>query len=187
MRPRFLIVGAALAIMATSCARLPTSSSSEQTTDRQSTQRRDSTATETTYRERIRLTPVEVAADTLGFQTQLEVLPTGQLKPTTYTSRGRRATVQLKVDAQGKVTGRCGCDAEKATIASLDRELSQAHTQKQQQADTKYITHTIRKTVAVPTPYTAWYDWLARVVAIGLLLLLLVLYIIHRFSRKADE
>ena len=187
MRPRFLIVGAALAMMATSCARLPTASTNEQRSETQSLQRRDSTGTETTYRERVRLTPVEVPADTVGFQTQLEVLPTGQLKPATYTSRGRRATVQLHVNAQGKVTGRCGCDAEKATIASLDRELSQARTHKQAQADTRYITRTRTKTVVVPKPYTAWYDWLARFVAIGLLLLLLVLYLIHRFSSRTNE
>lgn len=187
MRPRILIVGAALAMMATSCARLPTASTNEQQSETKSLQRRDSTGTETTYREQVRLTPVEVPGDSVGFETQLEVLPSGQLKPATYTSRGRRATVKLKVDAQGKVTGRCGCDAEKATIASLDRELSQAHSSKQQQASTQYITRTRTKTVVVREPYTAWYDWLARFVAIGLLLLLLVLYLIHRFSSRPNE
>ena len=177
----------AVLLAGASCTHLPTSTSTEQTTDQRQSSRHDSTASETTYRERIRLTPVEVAADTLGFETQLEVLPTGQLKPATYTSRGRRATVRLKVDAQGKVTGRCGCDAEKATIASLDRELTQAQSRQQQQADARVVTKYQRQVVHVPQPYTAWYDWLSRFVAIGLLVLLLVLFLIHRFSSKSDE
>ena len=172
------------------CTR-PLTTSTTQSTDHQSTtqsSRRDSTATATTYQELIRLTPVRVGSDSVDFETQLEVQPTGQLKPATYTSRSRRATVQLKVDAQGKVTGRCACDAEKATIASLDRELSQARQQVQQRASTKSEATTTSKArqVSIPVPYTTWYDWLARIVAIGLLLLLLALYLIHRFTYKAD-
>jgi hypothetical protein len=176
----------ALCILVWACGgcarRLDTSTT--QSTEHRSTQR-DSSATERNYSEKVRLTPVEAGADAVDFETQLEVLPTGQLKPATYTSRGRRATVNLKVDAQGKVTGKCGCDAEKAMIASLDRQLTEKQKQVQQKVTTHYRTRTITNTVRVP--YTAWYDWLARFVAIGLLLLLLIMYLIHRFSPKQNE
>ena len=176
MKACILLAAGLLSLMATSCTRRSTPSSEQKTTHR-STQR-DSTGTDRSYTERIRLTPVQLPADAVPFETQLLVLPSGQLQPATYSSRGKRATVQLKVDAQGKVSGECGCEAQEATIASLDREVQQMKARVSKgtdhQEEDKIIHDVVRE------PYTAWYDWLARFVAIGLLLLLLGLYFINR-------
>jgi hypothetical protein len=176
-----------LLVLASSCARLPGATSSETTSDR-ATLKRDSITSSSSYIEKVRLTPVELPADRVPFVTQLEVNPaTGKLRPHTYTSRGRRATVQLKVDAEGQVTGECGCDAEQAIIANQDRLIHLQHKQSQFLEDS--LKETKVRIVEVPVPYTAWYDKVARVLAAVLLaglLLLLWLYLDHRAARRSQ-
>lgn len=180
-----LLLCGPLLLGSAACTRKMAPATERATTERTAT--KDSSSTNRSYVERVRLTPVEAAADKVPFVTQLEVdATTGKLKPATYTSRGRRATVQLAVDADGKVTGECGCDAEKAVIASFDRTVSNLQSQYQElksEAQEKVQ-------VNVPVPYTAWYDYIARVLAILLvigMLALLILYLLHLRKPKATE
>jgi hypothetical protein len=92
------------------------------------------------------------------------------------------------VDADGKVTGECGCEAEQAIIANQDRFLHVQQEKSQFMQDS--LQQVKAQTIAVPVPYTAWYDKVARVLAaafIAVLLVLLWLYFDHRAARRSQR
>lgn len=193
MRTKHLLAILCLLLLCSSCGRrlLSTRSTAPTVSSTQSSEhqtlKHDSTTTNSSFVEKLRLTPVEVGADRVPFVTQVEVnAATGKLKPATYTSRGRRATVSLTVDADGKVSGECGCDAEKAIIASKDRLLERQQQVSQVLAD--YRKQHASRTVEVPVPLPlAWYDKVARVLALLLLaglVLAVVLFIEHRRAQR---
>ena len=182
------VILALLLLVLSSCARLPQpTTSTTQSTDRH-TLRRDSSGTFQSYVEKVRLTPVKLPADRVPFKTKLELNPTtGKLKPASYSSRGKRATARIDVDAEGNVSGECGCEAEEAIIAAKDRIIQLHQEREQHLADA--LKEKQVSTVKVPVPYTAWYDKVARVLAAVLvagLVLLLLLYLQHRAARRSQ-
>lgn len=127
-----------------------------------------------TKTETIKLDTVAIAADTSRVEAQLQVDPVSKkLKPFKAQSGGKRSKLTIEVDSAGQIRGQCNCEAERATIASKDTQIKQL----QAKAETSTTVE------AVPIPYTAWYDVLARVVALLLTvidLILILIYIIHR-------
>ena len=131
-----------------------------------------------TKTETLKIDTVQVAADSSKIEGQLQVDPiTKKIKPFKAQSGGKRAKATAEVDSAGNLKVKCNCEAEQALIVSKDTQIETLKAQAEKSESVK----------TVPIPYTAWYDRLARVVALLLTacnLIALIIYLLYRYRRK---
>jgi hypothetical protein len=115
----------------------------------QSTQTYDSTS----VKETIRWQVVEVPGDSIPFEVRIECdSVTNKPLPIRYKQGSKRAAVNLKLDTLGVLTGISYCDSLQLQVEIKDREISRLKSEK--------------TVVEVPVQYTAWYDLVARYLAL---------------------
>ena len=181
-----LLLLAALCLIGCAGRPKPVATMVTTTTTQQTDTKRESVTDSTTVRDELKFTPVAIVEDSAGADLQLETTPTGQLKPVSYETRGKRASAAVTVTPAGQLSVRCKCDAWRDSVATLSRTVTQLRREAGQHVRTEYRNRWRDRwrdrRVEVPRP-VAWWDWGARILggAAGLLgLILLILWLAYR-------
>jgi hypothetical protein len=187
MRLASLLSAAVSLVLVSGCIRPKPGEVREATTLTSNATNRVANSDSTQITDRLKFRAVGAPADSATTELQLKAGPDGQLLPVASSAGGSRASVRVTVTPDGKARISCRCDAWRDSVATLERTVTRLRSQKATRDSVlvrdRWRERTLVRTVPRPV---AWFDWVARGLAVILMLIMLIL-LYRRHHRKPQK